>query len=374
MCTKIASIDIETPNRKNDSVCSIGITAVDEYGEISQYYSLVNPEDDFDLSNIRIHGITSLEVADSPIFPEIWNRIKNYFSDYLIIGHNVRFDLCCIKKVLNKYRIDAANPFFADTLELSKQYAENAENHKLDTLCKLYEIPLAHHHNALDDCEAAYSLFYVLINKYSIDINDFTHQYDFSQNESMNHRKTFGYCDTTKNLQELQGLLIGVMSDGELNDKEIVQIKYWVETHLDLSGNYPFDKIYKLLQKVFEDNIITEQERADLCKLFNSIISPIETDSNIVIESDIVGKAICLTGDFECMNRKDFSAFLAEKGAVIKSSVTKKLDYLVVGEFGSDKWSQGNYGTKIKKAMELNEKGCEITIIKEDDFIKIFEI
>ena len=32
--------------------------------------------------------------------------------------------------------------------------------------------------------------------------------------------------------------------------------------------------------------------------------------------------------------------------------------------------SHGNYGTKVKKAMELNCKGCNISILKEEEFIK----
>ena len=33
-------------------------------------------------------------------------------------------------------------------------------------------------------------------------------------------------------------------------------------------------------------------------------------------------------------------------------------------------WISGNYGRKVEKAMELIEKGKDIKIIKENDFIK----
>ena len=45
--------DVETPNRKNNRMSAIGITVVEE-GKISkEFYSLVNPETDFDYFNVN---------------------------------------------------------------------------------------------------------------------------------------------------------------------------------------------------------------------------------------------------------------------------------------------------------------------------------
>ena len=58
---------------------------------------------------------------------------------------------------------------------------------------------------------------------------------------------------------------------------------------------------------------------------------------------------------------------LTNMGGIPVKSVTKKTDYVIVGSQGSDAWSAGNYGSKIKKALELQEKGIAIQIIKESD-------
>ena len=50
------------------------------------------------------------------------------------------------------------------------------------------------------------------------------------------------------------------------------------------------------------------------------------------------------------------------------SSVKKTTDILMIGDFECQAYSNGTYGTKVKKAIEYNEKGCNITIIKESDF------
>ena len=111
----IAVIDIETPNRNNDSICSIGIVTI-ENGKISKRIShLINPETYFDDSNIAIHGITAFDVMNQPTFPTVWEEINEYFSGYLLAGHNFRFDLSCIKKVLQHYQISHYSPRRCDS-------------------------------------------------------------------------------------------------------------------------------------------------------------------------------------------------------------------------------------------------------------------
>ena len=48
-------------------------------------------------------------------------------------------------------------------------------------------------------------------------------------------------------------------------------------------------------------------------------------------------------------------------------SVTGNLDVLILGQAGSAAWKYGNYGSKYEKAQQLNEKGKNIVIVKEED-------
>lgn len=370
---KIAFFDVETPNRNNNSICSIGIVYEDENGNTKEFYSLVNPECAFDTVNTNIHGIISANVSDAPTFPELWKTISRFFSEYLVIGHNVKFDLSCIKKALKSHGIDAPNPFYVDTLEIARSYITETENHKLETLCHQFGIDLLRLHNALEDTKATADLFQYLIKRFDIDLNLFIKQYDFSDIDIKARTNHLGYTDNTKYLQELQGIVFGIMCDEVLTDAEITALKYWTDTHQALKRNYPFDRIYAALQRVLEDGIITEAERNELYGIFRSALNPMESETPYIVSSDLSGKAICLTGDFAAMSRKEMEQFLIAQGAVIKNSISKKLDYLIVGDLGSIMWIQGNYGTKIKKAMEYNEKGADITIIQEKDFMTVFD-
>lgn len=50
--------DVETPNHRNDRISAIGITVVRNGAIAGDFYSLVDPETDFDYFNTRLTGIS----------------------------------------------------------------------------------------------------------------------------------------------------------------------------------------------------------------------------------------------------------------------------------------------------------------------------
>nr|WP_312692847.1 BRCT domain-containing protein [Caproiciproducens sp.] len=104
--------------------------------------------------------------------------------------------------------------------------------------------------------------------------------------------------------------------------------------------------------------------------LFEQITDPVANSCSCDC-FDISGKAFCLTGEFEFGDRSSVEATLYQKGGIPVSSVTRKTDCVIVGSKGSDAWSNGNYGTKLKKALELQAKGLPIQIVKEQDICNL---
>lgn len=58
-------------------------------------------------------------------------------------------------------------------------------------------------------------------------------------------------------------------------------------------------------------------------------------------------------------------------GAECAKGVSRKVDYLVVGNVGNDQWLHSSYGTKIIAAVELRDAGHPIAIIGEDHFLNV---
>lgn len=76
-------------------------------------------------------------------------------------------------------------------------------------------------------------------------------------------------------------------------------------------------------------------------------------------EQPLSGKIFVVTGTLETMGRNDAKAALLELGAKVSGSVSKKTDYVVVGE---------NPGSKATKAADLG-----VTILKENELIALLE-
>lgn len=103
------------------------------------------------------------------------------------------------------------------------------------------------------------------------------------------------------------------------------------------------------------------QEKIKLIKelrpLFNlKISSKVEID----LDSPFSNKNVVVTGKMVTFNRKDIEAFFTSKGAKVQSKVSKTTNILVYGE---------NAGSKLKDANEIKDKGGEIEIMTEDEFL-----
>lgn len=92
--------DVETPNRRNDRICSIGAVVTDQDGTVVEKKSyLVNPESSFDDINVRIHGIAPVDVRNAKTFPELWHdSLSAFFPVDGVVAHNARFDLSVLPK------------------------------------------------------------------------------------------------------------------------------------------------------------------------------------------------------------------------------------------------------------------------------------
>jgi DNA ligase (NAD+) len=81
-------------------------------------------------------------------------------------------------------------------------------------------------------------------------------------------------------------------------------------------------------------------------------------------EGALSGKSFLFTGSMVAMERKEAQKLVEEEGGTAAQSVTRDLDYLVVGD-------GGGAGSKLAKAEALKAKGGKVEIMKEKDFLKM---
>ncbi len=175
----------------------------------------------------------------------------------------------------------------------------------------------------------------------------------------------------------LLGIAQGLLADGQLQNSEIRFLQDWLRTHEVLSNCWPGDVLREQVEEVLRDGYITETEREHLVSTLQELVggrldnladSPLVTqlamDEGDGIRFD--GQVFCLTGDFVFGPRETCEAAITRRGGQLKASVSKKIDFVVVGGLGSKEWKHGGFGTKVERAVELQREGAKLRIVHED--------
>ncbi len=196
------------------------------------------------------------------------------------------------------------------------------------------------------------------------------------------------YDVVTSDLQRLNGILYGIISDKVIKDSEIRKLDEWLVENEHLSSNYPYDELYSLITSILSDGVITEDEKNILERYLLEFIDEKEisnysNDEIKKIKKSITISGVCslapdikindsrfvITGKSSNYSRKDFKDMISEKGGKVITAVSGKTDYLVICDEGNPCWAYSCYGRKIEKAMNLRSKGNTITIVRENDLM-----
>ena len=174
---KITVFDVETPNRLNHRMSAIGVTVIEDGAITQSFYSLVDPETDFDAFNTVLTGIDEDAVRGAPTFPQLWPRLEPLFSGALLAAHNAPFDLGVLKRCLQHYEIDwQRRADYVCTVQMGRRLLPGM-SHRLDALCALYGLELDHHHAGSDSRACAEILLRYL--RGGAELGPFVRSYSF---------------------------------------------------------------------------------------------------------------------------------------------------------------------------------------------------
>lgn len=196
----------------------------------------------------------------------------------------------------------------------------------------------------------------------------------------------FDYYDFfTSDLQILQGICHGILSDGIIHEREIVELDKWLSSNSHLSSYYPYDEITSIITEVLSDGKIEDNEISLLKKYFNEfvILNDNELNEKIVEEVKHINiggicavtpdirfeeNQFCFTGNSTKSSRSKIAEIIEEYGGKYVNSISKKTNYLIVGDDGNPCWAYACYGRKVEKAIALRKSGSNIVIVHENDF------
>lgn len=193
------------------------------------------------------------------------------------------------------------------------------------------------------------------------------------------------YDMITSDIQRLQGLLHGILSDNKINKKELIGLNDWLNENEHLANTYPYDEVYSLVMSVLADQKIDENEIKILKVFFTDFIdtkSSYNINQITELKKEIKVSGICsidpkitvnnhkfcFTGTSSRANRNEIQSTIESLNGIFQENVNKTTNYLIVGDLGNPCWAFASYGRKVEKAMKLRKEGYSVIIVHENDF------
>jgi NAD-dependent DNA ligase len=177
--------------------------------------------------------------------------------------------------------------------------------------------------------------------------------------------------------EALNGICMGLVADGQLNDQEITFLSTWLAANSELSTTWPGEVVYARVTEVLKDGSVSQDEREYLLKTLQQLIggdfqeTGAVPDGSTELGFDSVdsihfeSRVFCFTGQFLYGTRSACERAMTSVGAECAGSINKNTDYLIVGAMASRDWKNTSHGLKIEKAMQLKKDGSDLKILTE---------
>jgi ATP-dependent DNA helicase PIF1 len=164
---------------------------------------------------------------------------------------------------------------------------------------------------------------------------------------------------------------LGQEQKADINDVRNL-IKLIETNYSDIQDDVFVSSVATVLREIDKDGRVDSSEKDLLLSFEKTLEEPISSEP----VTEVLGKNFVLTGDFDIQGGKQtVEEMISAAGGVVKSGTSKKVQYVVRGNKGSEAWSFGNFGTKIEKALTLNLTGkAKIKIVSEEALLAYFKL
>lgn len=377
----IAIVDLETTGLspwRHDRIIEIAIVVISPEGNVhTEYETLINPNRDVGPSSI--HHISAADVLRAPVFADVAGDILELLAQAAVIaGHNVTFDKNFLVKEYERIGISLPEIPLLCTCRLFGRSSLQGCCHELGI--SFDGMP----HRALSDARAAAKIVSFLCSDEPSLFDE--HRFDDASWPSLAALKAPTFCrEHAKEVREepprfLQRIATKIHHDVEAETPDVLAYMALIdrvledriiddseeEALVDAALNWQLSPtqleaahanyLHNLAVAALADGIVTDSERRDLhvvAKLLgedeaslDSIISSAEAQlaktrrvtEQPVRDNSVAGKRVCFTGqmqstiDGQPITRDIAEALATEAGLIIATSVTKKLDLLVVAD------------------------------------------
>jgi len=365
-------VDVETTglHPSIDRVVEIGLVRLSPAGdEIDCWTTLVNP--DRDIGATEIHGLTAGDLRGAPSFADIAPGFLSLIAGTRIAAHNVRFDISFLSHELARCGADWGTADGLCTMVTAGRLLL-ADGRSLGSCCEALGIELVDAHCAVADARAASRLLACELPKLDAAwVPAVAPSFPKAPRPCERSRSVpppprvnpaLGTLASRVGVPEgLQAsaaaatqyldLLDRVLEDRCVTDDEVRALAAVAEEWaLDVKSASALNAAYLsgVWKLALADSIVTDAERRDLGILAELLGMPLDAPGQPMEttrqehehghEHELAGKSVCFTGASVVtirgisLTRQDQERLAVEAGLVVKPSVSRKLDVLVLAD------------------------------------------
>ncbi len=400
-----AVVDLETTGlfpSKYDRIIEIAVIRLNSRGEsLDEFTTLINP--DRDVGPTSIHGIRARDVLDAPRFDEVIGDVVDRLAGAVFVAHNARFDRDFLAAEFRRMGHTLPQIPVACTMSLARTRQPAVQSYKLSALCTELKISHTNRHSALGDARATAALFGTLttsiVSSESPTLADLgcacsavpprsawpaiqpsgkyrTRGANSQPGEPTPLGRLIDRLPAVPSAHSPAGLEYLSLLDSALEDRRVTADEadalFDTATRWGLARNEVVaihDSYFNsLVALAREDGIVTESELADLHEVsellgytadkFDALMgaAPAEPLARPRNRQSLTGMSVCFTGESCCkrngvpIQRSEAELLAAAAGLTVQSSVTKKLDILVLADPDSQSGkakTARRYGTRL---------------------------
>jgi len=162
-------LDLETTggSATECQITEIGAVKVRGGEVLGEFQTLVNPGEPIPAFISVLTGITDPMVASSPHIGSVMPAFLEFIGDAVLVAHNARFDITFLKVNCERLQLTWPGNAVLDTVHLARQLVtrDEAPNHKLSSLARVFSTRVTPDHRALHDAQATVDVLHGLIGR-----------------------------------------------------------------------------------------------------------------------------------------------------------------------------------------------------------------
>lgn len=179
-----------------------------------------------------------------------------------------------------------------------------------------------------------------------------------------------------RQVDTLIGLSKGLIADGIVNRDEANFLYSWLIQNQAASASPLIQNLLLKVDAMLADGQLDTDESTELFSILRSIsgdaseIGELSKTTSLPLNAPapkilFENNSFLFTGTCAFGTRKQCQEIIESLGGVNAGSVTKSLNYLVLGTYVTDSWAHETFGRKIEKAIEYRNGGVPLCIVSE---------